>query len=494
VHAVPPAARQIFLPYLGCSFIVQQQGSGNERPLQRVQAERRGFPVKRQFSGVIGDRRGFLRATSAAFAALAVSGCAASAAGRGAPRTASASGATDLYGPLRPDPAGLVDLPEGFSYRVLSSLGEAMDDGGTVPDRADGMGCFDLGNGKLALVRNHELQVQHDGGGAHGPAYDTVARSLVPLPGGTTTLVLDAATLEVERQFRSLSGTIRNCAGGVTPWGTWLSCEEDTSMPDGRINKAHGWVFEVPASATGPVDPVSLKAMGRFNHEAAAVDPATGIVYMTEDRNEGLLYRFLPTRPGDLAAGGVLEALVLDGIPDTRNWNGIAIPPGSAHEARWVRLDDVESPEDDLRQRGAAKGATIFARGEGVWMGDGELYFTCTTGGAARLGQVFRLKPSSAGDELELFYESTDPQDYNLGDNLTVAPNGHLIVCEDQYTEVVRNHLRGITPDGRAYPFALLRLQTEWAGACFSPDGRTLFVNVYQPTRTLAITGPWKQG
>jgi secreted PhoX family phosphatase len=156
------------------------------------------------------DRRQFLRATATAFAALAASGC------MGAPVSSAPAGVG--YGPLRRDPAGLIDLPEGFNYRVLSQLGDRMSDGFAVPDAADGMGCFDLGNGRIALVRNHELQPQHDGGGVAGPAYDTVARSLVPLPGGTTTLVLDAQTLAVEREYRSLAGTIRNCAGGVTPW------------------------------------------------------------------------------------------------------------------------------------------------------------------------------------------------------------------------------------------------------------------------------------
>jgi secreted PhoX family phosphatase len=433
---------------------------------------------------MIADRRQFLRATGTAFAALAASGCM-----RGG--VAGATGARD-YGPLVPDPNALIDLPAGFSYRILSSLGDAMSDGGTVPDNADGMGCFDLGNGKLALVRNHELTATGNNGGATGATYDTVARSLVPLPGGTTTVVLDARTLNVERQFRSLSGTIRNCAGGITPWGSWLSCEEDVSKPGERQNKEHGWVFEVPATATGPVDPVPLKAMGRFNHEAACVDPRTGAVFLTEDREDSLLYCFVPRVKGRLGEGGTLHALAIPGVPDARNWNGVAIAPQAWQAVNWVTLDNVEAPDDDLRKRGAAAGATLFARGEGIWMGEGELYFACTSGGAAKLGQIYRLRPQLSGqDRLQLFYESTDIAQFNYGDNLTIAPNGHLIVCEDAYTDEVTNYLRGITPEGVAYPFALCRIQTEWAGACFSPDGRTLFVNLYRPAKTVAITGPW---
>ena len=433
---------------------------------------------------MIADRRQFLRATGTAFAALAASGC--------MRQGLATTGAAPGYGPLVADPNGLIDLPAGFTYRVLSSLGDAMSDGGTVPDAADGMGCFDLGGGKLALVRNHELTPGQDGGGASGVAYDTVARSLVPLPGGTTTLVLDARTLAVEKQFRSLSGTIRNCAGGITPWGSWLSCEENVSKPDGRINKEHGWVFEVPAAATGPVDPVPLKAMGRFNHEAACVDPATGIVYETEDRDDSLLYRFIPNVRGQLAAGGRLQALALEGQSDSRNWSGVAVAPQSWHAGRWIDLDNPEAPDDDLRARGAAAGATLFARGEGMWMGEGEFYFACTSGGAAKLGQIFRLRPQSAGqDRLQLFFESESLAQFNYGDNLTIAPSGHLIVCEDAYTDEVANRLIGLTPDGAAYPLALCRIQTELAGACFSPDGRTLFVNLYRPAKTVAITGPW---
>lgn len=426
------------------------------------------------------DRRAFLAATGSAFAALLASACMS--------RSIAAPAARSPYGALVPDPAGLLDLPQGFAYRVIARLGDAMDDGGRVPDNADGMGCFDLGDGTIALVRNHELTARQISFGAISSGYDRTLSGTV-LNGGTTTQVLDAGTHATVRQYRSLAGTIRNCAGGTTPWGSWLTCEEDVTRAGRGVQRDHGWVFEVPANAGRLVDAAPLTAMGRFNHEAACVDPATGVVYMTEDRDDGLLYRFLPNEPGKLSRGGRLQALAAKGLKDSRNREEQAIAPRRMREVRWIDLDEVESPDDNLRRRGAAKGATLFARGEGIHMGQGELYFCCTSGGAAGYAQVFRLMPGK--DRLELFFESTSKAQFNYGDNLTVAPNGHLIVCEDAYTAVVDNHLRGITPEGSVYPLARLHRQTELAGACFSPDGRTLFVNAYSPALTLAITGPW---
>lgn len=430
------------------------------------------------------NRRNFLRMTSAAFSALAASGCAGGAVGI-------ASNSTSRnYGPLVADPNGLLDLPQGFSYRILSRLGDRMDAGGTVPDHADGMGCFPLGNGKIALVRNHELNVGQSAGADLASGYSKDDKGNF-MPGGTTTLVLDEKTLAVERQFRSLQGTLRNCAGGTTPWGSWLTCEE----PGGFATRfpAHGYVFEVPAAATGLVDPVPLKAMGRFNHEAAVVDPDSGIVYMTEDKDDGLFYRFIPATPGVLKNGGKLQALVVRNMADSRNLvEGEGHPVGAWYEATWVDIDDAEAKSTETRVQGLAKGATPFARGEGLFMGEKEMYFCCTNGGAKKLGQIYRLRPQATGpDRVQLFFESKGEDELSAGDNLVVAPNGHLIVCEDQYTKEVANHLRGITPDGKSYPLALCRLQTELAGACFSPDGETLFVNIFSPTATVAITGPW---
>ena len=436
------------------------------------------------------NRRNFIGATGAAFSGLLLNGCT----GRSAPLTSAPSSFAD-YGPLVPDPAGMLDLPRGFSYRLLSSLGNAMTDGCTVPDKADGMGCFSLGNDEIVLIRNHELVPADDAGGVLAKGFGTRDGAIVP--GGTTSIVLDATTLEVKREFRSLAGTIRNCSGGITPWGSWLTCEEAPTGPGQRFGEGlaenHGWVFEVPANATGLIDAVPLKAMGRFNHEAACVDPRTGIVYLSEDRDDSVLYRFVPTTPGRLGDGGLLQAMVVEGLSDTRNWTSADMAVGFRHTVRWIDCDDVESPNDDLRSRAAAKGAALVARGEGIHTGTDEIFICSTNGGQRKLGQILRLVPGTGGkpDQIELFFESQSKDQFNYGDNLTVGPNGHLIVCEDQYTEVVDNHLRGITPDGRAYTLGRLRMQTELAGGCFSPDGKWFFVNAYSPTRTLAITGPW---
>lgn len=416
------------------------------------------------------------------------------------------------FGPLRRDPNGLFDLPEGFSYRVVSRTGETMSDGFRVPGAPDGMAAFPGPGGKTILVRNHELtHVPPDLGpfGTANDLLDRVARDLVydrgggtePALGGTTTVVWDTAAGKVERQYLSLAGTLRNCAGGPTPWGSWVSCEESLQTRDGSFERVHGFNFEVPATAQGPVAPEPLRAMGRFNHEAVAFDPASGCVYQTEDRDDGLFYRFLPNDRRRLAAGGRLQALKAceckEGI-DLRNWSGRAAVVGELIPAEWVDLDDVESPADDLRMRGFARGATRFARGEGMWRGSDGIYFACTSGGARRKGQIFRYVPSpreGTADErpdpgmLELFAEPNDAARLDMGDNLTVAPWGELVVCEDGPGE---QYLRLVDARGEVHTLARnAHNESELAGVTFSPDGSTMFVNIMFPGITLAVTGPW---
>lgn len=319
-----------------------------------------------------------------------------------------------------------------------------------------------------------------------------------PLPGGCTTVIYDLATHQTVSERLTLIGTSTNCCGGPTPWGSWLSCEETDETPaTADVAQAHGWVFEVPATATGPVDPVPLKAMGRFDHEAVCVDPRSGIVYLTEDQNDGLFYRFIPNTPGRLAEGGKLQAMALHGRPeaDTRNQDQRAWNVGDWVEIDWIDMEDVEAPAGDLRQRGHAAGAALVARGEGIWWGDNEAYLTATSGGPIRRGQVLRLQPNLDGgpDRLQLFVESTDEKTVNMADNITIAPWGHLVLCEDNYSDRIRNHLKGVTPEGKIYTIGrnVFRGNAEFAGACFSPDGEVLFVNIMYPGMTLAIRGPW---
>jgi secreted PhoX family phosphatase len=395
-----------------------------------------------------------------------------------------------------------------------------MDDGLRVPHAHDGMAAFPAQNGRITLVCNHELKPFEAKRSAFANRQEPLPAAIrdriydlgngkTPGNGGTTTTTYNPQTGETEKMHLSLAGTEMNCAGGPTPWGTWLTCEEcselaGTGLSEGRIvsrEKAHGYVFEVPADATGLVEPKPIKAMGRFKHEAAAVHDAGDIVYMTEDRRRSLFYRFIPEIPGDLHQGGRLQALVIDDMPAnaTHNWSKTAaVRQNVPMRTRWIDLDDVDSDENDLRRRGAELGAATFARGEGLCNADGDMVFTCTNGGPARLGQVFRYQPSpfeATAKELEnpgqltLIAEATSDSLLRHADNLTMAPWGDLVVCED-----TSNHcgLVGIRPDGSQYQLADNPYSnSELAGVCFSPDGKTMFVNIQYPGMTLAITGPF---
>ncbi|ODT88030.1 alkaline phosphatase PhoX [Phenylobacterium sp. SCN 70-31] len=432
------------------------------------------------------------------------------------------------YGPLKEDPQRIFDLPEGFSYTVVSRAGDPMSDGLVTPYKMDGMAAFPLSRGRVALVRNHELRFTDFDYGPFGKGqtlagqvdrarvFDAAADGRL-MTGGTTTLVYDPKSKRLESSWLSLAGTNYNCAGGATPWGSWLTCEETTRVggagPDNLdLGKSHGWVFEVPARHKGLVDPVPLTALGRFKHEAACIDPRTGIVYLTEDEPDGrcLFYRVLPVDRRRLERGGRMQVLGFRDRADSRNWTEVTWTPGDWREVVWIDLEGPENPHTDLRDRGHAKGAAWFARGEGIHFGDGEMYFTCTSGGPKRLGQILRYRPSrfegdarEAGEpgRMQLFLEPSDNRVMNMCDNLTVAPWGHLIVCEDKVEPKGVNFLKGVTPDGRTYALGrVVRSETdgpllpttELAGVCFSPDGSTLFVNSYWPGATLAITGPWK--
>ncbi len=444
------------------------------------------------------DRRHFLKCITAAAATPALN--------------AACVAVPHQFGALKPDPGALLDLADGLSYTIVSRVGTPMSDGVFVPGAHDGMAAFGRDDGRIALVCNHETLAGWPEESGFSDGYEKVPAAIrdrlydrgndvTPALGGTTTTIWNPETRETERQFLSLGGTELNCAGGPTPWGSWLSCEEIFSAPGpDKVNgnaivrdQRHGYVFEVPSSADSIVEPVPLRDMGRFEHEAAAVDPSTGFVYLTEDQHYSLLYRFLPTTPGKLADGGRLQALAIgngDSIP-AHNWGGnTQMAPGQPVDCHWLDLDNVDTTVDDLRKRGAAAGAATFARGEGACWADDRLAFTCTIGGPARLGQVFTYRPMSRDEGLlELVAEATPGSLLRNADNLTMAPWGDLVVCEDTAGPC---GLVGIRPDGSQYAIASNAYSnSELAGVCFSPDGETLFVNIQYPGTTVAITGRW---
>lgn len=443
------------------------------------------------------------------------------------------------YGTLVPSNLGEeLYLPEDFTATVVSEVGTTMTNGQPVPPAHDGMACFDMGDGTLRLIRNHELGNQ---GVFGGNAYDDHM-------GGTTTVVVDATTGEHIETHASITGLIRPCGGGPTPWGSWLACEETTATSA----KRHGYVFEVPVDANAPVDPVPLVAMGRMNHEAAAVDPVTGCVYETEDKDRSGIFRFTPVAPGVLEAGGRLEMLQVDADGgqslyqrarrryDTRTGQTV----GAELPVSWVPITDPD-PSDEkwaadggqsLYREGLARGGATFARGEGAWtridtdeaghITDVRIYWASTSGGNAAEGQIWEYTPGpdDTGGTLKLLFES--PGSHVLGhpDNIAVHPGtGVVVLCEDgggspvQVANVApddlygdtplqelppeefnrrfnrRQRVHGVTADGKIFKFAE-QFGSEFAGACWSPDGETFFVNIQGNGRTYAIRGPWEKG
>jgi uncharacterized protein len=415
------------------------------------------------------------------------------------------------YGPLVKDPGGLLDLPAGFRYEVLSRTGELMTDGFRVPGAHDGMAAFRGRGGNTLLVRNHELSPHTLSSSPFTAAARRPSQLYDPAGiGGTTTLEVDREG-KLVRHFLSLAGTVRNCAGGPTPWGSWVSCEETVGVAgqlyaperkpeEGvRVRRTHGYNFEVDAGAEGLVRAVPLQEMGRFNHEAIAVDPRTGYVYQTEDRGDGALYRFRPHVPGKVSHGGSLEALRIPGFGsygvDTSNGFGTRarIAAGKRYPVEWVPISDPDPKRDTVRHEAWYRGAAAFARGEGIYYSRGSIYFACTSGGPERLGQIWRLRPGahpSLPDSLELFIEVGRNAPLKNPDNLCVSRAGELVICEDGSGD---QFVVGATRQGRLYRIARNALnRSEFAGATFSPDGRILFVNIQSPGITFAIQGPWR--
>ena len=445
------------------------------------------------------SRRSFLLTTGAAFATPLDALRSRLEAGAAAPAELG-------YGPLRPTADAttgmpLLELPEGFRYMTFGWTGDPMDDDRRIPPLHDGMAAFAGENGRVILVRNHEISA---GPALDAPEYDSKAG------GGTTTTVFDPATEKVVSTRVSLAGTIRNCAGGATPWGSWLTCEETVvgpSEPKNPLPLQHGYVFEVPHDRDSNAKPI--KAMGCFVHEAVAVDPHTGIVYQTQDRTQAGLFRYVPKTRGKLAEGGRLQMLAVDGRRAFDTSRGQRT--GLTYDIGWVDIAEPDRPHASassgygmgVLQQGLDRGGAIFSRLEGAAYGDGRIYVTATDGGDAKMGQVWEIDPRR--DLLRLVFESPGAPVLNMPDNLTLSPRGGLVLCEDG---TMTPCVHGLTREGRIFRFARNNIkinephngltgdfsQREFAGATYSPDGQWLFFNAQTPGITFAVTGPWAEG
>ncbi len=374
------------------------------------------------------------------------------------------------YGPLVKDPNGILDLPQGFHYKIISETGNKMTNGDLVPAGLDGMAAFQGPNNSTILVRNHELSTNS--------SYPVNGKNpwSKGAAGGTTALVV-TPNREVVSEYVTNSGNIRNCAGGPSTWGTWLTCEETRNM-------GHGFVFEVnPHDPENEMSRTPIRDMGYFSHEACAVDPQTGIWYLTEDNNPSFFYRFTPhdrsQKLGSLQKGGILEAAAIDELPANPASN---FTSGQKYGIVWKEVNP-ERAKEDARDLGCIR----FERLEGAWFAAGTFWFDDTSAGDGNFGRIYRYFPAT--NTLELFYESTASNDLEMPDNITITPWGDLWIAEDGPGN---DRIIGLTPEGNVYPFAENSLTgSEFAGPTFSPDGKTLFVNIQSPGITFAIWGPF---
>lgn len=383
---------------------------------------------------------------------------------------------------LRRDDQGLLDLPPGFTYKILQRKGNKMSDGFPVPGQPDGMASFAGSNGAVILMRNHEL--------GHGiedfsPLLSTQSHDLFYQPAGhgaVSRLVIEEKTLKVLSSNLVLAGSSRNCAGGPSPWG-WVSCEE-------TVESGHGFAFLCSHKSDRLTAPQKLESLGRFNHEAFAYDPDTAISYLTEDRGDGCLYRFVPNNRGEPFGDGQLQALAIEGSPEFNS--SLAMPRDTALTVSWVDIDDPVPEDDSCRYQAQSKGAALISRGEGLWYHNETIYFSATDGGQAGKGQIFQLKNlAEERNQLELICESENKYGLDFPDNIAASPWGDIVIAEDGSGT---DYIRLLTRTGGFTTIA----RNQWSkgeltGVNFSPSGNTLFVNIQDQGITFAIRGPFKK-
>jgi uncharacterized protein len=475
----------------------------------------RDLSLRKEHAMTSMSRRNLLRTSAIGGLGIAIGGSIEAIAGPAAAHAPEAG-----YGALVPDPAGLLALPPRFSYKVVAQAGVTLlESGEPTPSDADGTAFFPRLNGHRehghrgggVLVNNHEI-----GGGEPfgvpalpGLTYDPGAH------GGTTNIEVDSDGNRVT-EYVSLAGTHNNCAGGLTPWGTWLTCEETEQKATGAFLKDHGYVFEVdPFDRRANMNPVPLKFLGRFAHEAVAVNPRTSEIFLTEDAGSpnGLYFRWTPPKhfkPGkgalrELAlsqggdTAGTLEAMScsLDGlhIADL----SLATEPGTRYKVTWVDVPVRDGLAVSIRKQFTNDQITRSRKLEGQWWGDGGVYFVASfarhSDGSVNEhdGQVWFYDPRHETITLTtIFGVNSDPTvegNFDGPDNITVSPYGGVILAEDGEG---LSHLVGVDEGGNAFAMARNELNdSEFTGPTFTGDGRILYANIQTPGIVFAIQGPW---